>query len=165
MIACLPRRKRGEAMGQSIGASSAGGWLSGSNLNADQAIPDGTVIPAPLPSAGEASAEIEELSAEVGEIMGFETEASAEVPFESLDKASMGQGGRITQRIVTDDNTVDYYRDKPVGILTVYLALPEQFKAIMEKGKRQDSKKKDKFVHSGEVGGVQVPLIGKADIL
>ena len=81
-----------------------------------------------------------------------------------FDKASMGMGGRIKQRIETDNNTVDYYQEKPSAILTVYLALPEQFKAIMKKGKRQDSSKKDKFVNSGQVGKVQVPLVTQKDL-
>lgn len=80
---------------------------------------------------------------------------------ESFDKASMGQGGRIGQEIVQDNNTVDYYQEKPAGILTVYLALPDQFEAIMKKGKVQDATKPDEYVHSGKIGGVQVPLITK----
>lgn len=75
------------------------------------------------------------------------------------DKASMGMGGRIAQDIVSDSNTVEYYTEKPAAVLTVYFALPEQFDSIMKKGKRQDPTKPDKFIFSGEVGGVQVPLI------
>lgn len=78
---------------------------------------------------------------------------------QKYDKASMGMGGRITQDVVSDSNTVEYYTEKPVAVLTVYFALPEQFDAIMKKSKRQDSTKPDKFIFSGEVGGVQVPLI------
>lgn len=77
----------------------------------------------------------------------------------ALDKASMGMGGRIDQRIVPDSNTVDYYHDKPTGVLTIYMALPDMFKHIMSKGVRQDASRKDKFVHSGEVAGIPIPLI------
>lgn len=76
----------------------------------------------------------------------------------AYDKASIGMGGRIDQLIVTDENTIEYYQEKPAATLILYFALPEQFEAIMKKGKRQDSKKKDKFTFSGKVGGVQVPL-------
>ena len=76
-----------------------------------------------------------------------------------FDKASMGMGGRIDQKIHTDDNTVDYYHEKPNAILTVYLALPDQFKSIMKKGLRQDSKKEDKYIHSGKIGNISIPLI------
>lgn len=78
---------------------------------------------------------------------------------ETHDKAAMGAGGRIGQRIEPDDNTTEYYQDKPVAVLTVYLALPGQFAAIMKKGKRQDANRPDKYKFSGNVGGVQVPLI------
>lgn len=71
----------------------------------------------------------------------------------------MGAGGRILQKIVQDENTVKYYRKKPSAILTVYLALPEMFDAIMGKGPRQDPHKKDKFIASGKIGGIQVPLL------
>lgn len=81
---------------------------------------------------------------------------------ENLDKASMGMGGRIKQKIVTDDNSIEYYNEKPDAIFTIYMALPEQFKSIMDKGNRQDASRKDKHVYSGQVGGVQVPLV-KAD--
>jgi hypothetical protein len=80
----------------------------------------------------------------------------------ALDKASMGMGGRITQRIISDKNSIDYYRDKPDAIVTVYLALPGIFQSIMEKGQRQNENKKDKYVHSGEIAGVQVPLISQS---
>lgn len=77
----------------------------------------------------------------------------------TIDKASMGMGGRIKQKIVIDPNSIDYYSEQPDAVFTIYMTLPAQFKVIMEKGKRQDHKKKDKFVNSGEVGGVQVPLM------
>ncbi len=77
----------------------------------------------------------------------------------NIDKASMGQGGRINQRIISDDNTIDYYHEKPSAILTIYMALPEMFKMIVNKGKRQDSTRKDKFIYSGKVNDIQVPLI------
>lgn len=76
-----------------------------------------------------------------------------------LDKASMAAGGRIEQEIVTDPNTIEYYQEKPALVLPIYLALPALFKSIMDKGRRQDASKKDKYVHSGEIGGVQVPLL------
>jgi hypothetical protein len=82
-----------------------------------------------------------------------------DVDHTQFKKASMGMGGRITQLIHTDDNTVEYYTEKPAAVLTIYFCLPEQFEAIMKQGKRQDPQKKDKYVHSGEVGGVQVPLV------
>jgi hypothetical protein len=75
----------------------------------------------------------------------------------------MGAGGRIFQEIVTDENTVEYYHEKPTGMLSIYLALPEQFEAIMKKGRKQDASRKDRHVHSGDVGGIPVPLIGKND--
>lgn len=77
----------------------------------------------------------------------------------TFDKASMGMGGRIEQGIIPDRNTVDYYHEKPDAILTIYMALPEQFDAIMSKGRRSDSGIKDKYIYSGKVGGIQVPLI------
>lgn len=77
----------------------------------------------------------------------------------SFDKASMGAGGRIVQSIVSDNNSIDYYKEKPCALLIIYFCLPEQFESIMKKGRRNDSSKKDKFVFSGEIGGVQVPLI------
>ena len=48
------------------------------------------------------------------------------------------------------------------AVLTIYFCLPEQFEAIMTQGKRQDAQKEDKFINSGEVGGVQVPLVKPA---
>ena len=75
------------------------------------------------------------------------------------DKASMAAGGRIDQNIVSDDNTVDYYHEKPDAFITFYLALPDMFEAIMKKGKRQDASKKDKYVHSGKIGNIQIPLV------
>lgn len=76
-----------------------------------------------------------------------------------LDKASMGAGGRIVQSITTDDNTVDYYHEKRSALLTIYFALPEMFKVIMKKGKRQDASRKDKYKVSGQIGGIPVPLV------
>jgi len=75
-----------------------------------------------------------------------------------FDKASMAAGGRIDQEIETDPNTVEYYQEKPALVLPIYLSLPGQFKHIISQGKRQDANKKDKFIHSGQIGGVQVPL-------
>lgn len=80
-----------------------------------------------------------------------------------VSQASMGMGGRIRQKIVTDDNTVDYYKPEPSAILTVYMALPEQFERIMKKGKRQDASRKDEHIYSGKVGEVSVPLITNKD--
>lgn len=77
----------------------------------------------------------------------------------AFDKASMGQGGRIVQEIVTDNNTIEYYVSEPSVVMNYYLCLPEQFAAIMAKGKRSDPHKKDKYTHSGKVGNVQIPLI------
>lgn len=101
-----------------------------------------------------ADGQVSTFSTETYDIIGSETETKKEV-----DQASMGMGGRILQRIETDNNTVNYYLDKPSVILTVYMALPELFNEIMEQGNGQDSKKEDKFVYSGEIGGVQIPLI------
>lgn len=85
-----------------------------------------------------------------------------EEPEESFDKASMGAGGRIEQEVLTDNNTVEYYKEKSSAMIVVYLALPQQFDAIMKKGKRQDASRKDKYVHSGEIGGIQIPLTKKS---
>jgi len=85
--------------------------------------------------------------------------AEQEANLTELDKASMGAGGRITQSIVTDDNTTDYYHEKRSALLTIYFALPEMYDAIMKKGKRQDASKKDKYKTSGHIGGVAVPLV------
>lgn len=76
-----------------------------------------------------------------------------------FDKASMGAGGRIGQTIATDNNSIDYYVEKPSAILTIYLALPEMFNNIMSKGKIQSSANKDKYIFSGEIGNRQIPLI------
>jgi len=76
-----------------------------------------------------------------------------------LSNASMGQGGRINQKIVTDNNTVEYYHNEPSAVLTIYFALPGVFDNIMKKGKRQDKNRPDKYKMSGKVGKVQVPLI------
>jgi len=78
---------------------------------------------------------------------------------QQFNKASMGAGGRIDQEIKTDPNTVEYYQEKPALILPIYLSLPEQFKHIMNAGKRQNASRKDKYIHSGAIAGVQVPLI------
>ncbi len=83
-------------------------------------------------------------------------EAAAHV---SYDKASMAMGGRIQQRISQDNNTVDYYHEKPSALLVVYMALPDQFQAIISKGKRQDASKKDKYTHSGDFAGMPIPLV------
>lgn len=87
--------------------------------------------------------------------------AEQEANLNELDKASMGAGGRITQEIVTDDNTTDYYHEKRSALLTIYFALPEMYDAIMKKGRRQDASKKDKYKTSGHIGGVAVPLINQ----
>jgi len=76
-----------------------------------------------------------------------------------LDQASMGAGGRIGQDIVYDNNTVEYYQDKPSAILTIYLALPEMFKTITKSGKRQNKSRKDKYTQSAHIGGVAIPLV------
>lgn len=78
---------------------------------------------------------------------------------ETADKASMGAGGRIVQDIISDNNTIEYYHEKPDAILTVYLALPEQFEMVMKKGLRRDESKEDRHVHSGDIGGKPIPLI------
>ena len=84
-------------------------------------------------------------------------------PIDSNDfnQASMGAGGRIEQMIKTDDNSIDYYEEKPAAILKIYFCFEEQFNAIMKKGKIQDPNKKDNYIHSGKIGGIQIPLIGK----
>lgn len=79
--------------------------------------------------------------------------------YDACDKASIGAGGRIEQDIIVDPNTPEFYNEKPDATLTVYLALPELFKQIMSKGRRQDANRKDKYVHSGELNGAQIPLI------
>jgi hypothetical protein len=88
-----------------------------------------------------------------------ETAASEPVETIEFDQASMGAGGRIDQRIVPDNNSIDYYHEKPSAVLTIYMTLPSMFKAIIKKGRRQNANKKDEFVHSGKVGNIQVPLI------
>ncbi len=85
--------------------------------------------------------------------------AERESNLNEMDKASMGAGGRIHQEISTDSNTTDYYHKKRSALLTIYFALPEMYQAIMKKGKRQDSSRKDKYKTSGHIGGVAVPLI------
>lgn len=70
----------------------------------------------------------------------------------------MAAGGRITQEIKTDCNTVDYYEEKPAAVLRIYLASTEQFEAIMKKGEKQDAGKSDKYIHSGKIGSITVPL-------
>lgn len=77
----------------------------------------------------------------------------------TFEKVSMAAGGRIVQPIVQDDNTVDYYEEKPSAILKIYFAFPEQFSYIMNKGKIQNAEKKDKFVNSGLIAGMQIPLV------
>lgn len=77
-----------------------------------------------------------------------------------VDKASVGMGGRIEQRIITDNNSIDYYKEKPDGILTVYLALPELFEKIISGGPKQNISKKDRYKFSGQVGNSPpIPLI------
>lgn len=78
---------------------------------------------------------------------------------QNLAQASMGMGGRIQQDIVSDPNSTDYYEKEHSAILTIYMALPEQFKSIINKGKRQDFNRKDKHVFSGNIGGIPVPLM------
>ncbi|MHA2281519.1 MAG: hypothetical protein ACXAC5_11750 [Promethearchaeota archaeon] len=114
---------------------------------------------AAAPAAGEECG----AAAEIEAVETIDVLAEQEANLNELDKASMGMGGRIRQTIVTDNNTVDYYHEKRSALLTVYFALPEMFKAIMKKGKRQDATRKDKFKTSGHVGGVAVPLIGNDD--
>jgi len=86
-------------------------------------------------------------------------DADHDIDHTQFDKASIGMGGRIEQDVETDSNTVEFYKEKPSVVMPIYLALPKQFDAIMKQGKRQDASRKDKYVNSGEVGGVQVPLI------
>ena len=100
------------------------------------------------------------------DIMGLREEsftglcASADdIDTSRMDQASMGAGGRIGQDIITDNNTVEYYQEKPAAILTIYLALPEMFEAIMKRGRRQDASRKDTYKTSGHIGGVPVPLV------
>lgn len=76
-----------------------------------------------------------------------------------FEKASMAAGGRIKQPIVQDDNTVDYYEEKPSAILKVYFAFSEQFNHIMGKGKIQNPEKKDKFIKTGKIGDSLIPLV------
>ena len=78
---------------------------------------------------------------------------------QEVDKASMGMGGRITQRIVTDVNSVDYYKSEPSAVLTIYFALPAMFKKIMKHGPRQHGENRDAKVEVAELCGVAVPLI------
>lgn len=82
-----------------------------------------------------------------------------QIQHQNFDKAAMGAGGRIEQEIITDPNTPEYYQEKPALILPIYLSLPEQFNHIMKQGRRQNASKKDKYIHSGKIGGIQVPLI------
>jgi hypothetical protein len=103
------------------------------------------------------------------------TEADAEVNFFSetdilaaerevrtsavhFDKASIGAGGRIQQAIVPDPNTVEYYVEKPTLIMNYYLCLPEQFEAIMTRGRRQ-SDTRDESTGQGAIGKTKIPLI------
>lgn len=76
-----------------------------------------------------------------------------------FEKASVGGGGRIAQKLYTDINSVDFYKEKPDAIFNIYIALPEQFKFIMEQGKRQDSNRKDKETDFANVGGKRFPLL------
>lgn len=85
--------------------------------------------------------------------------AQSENVNQKFDQASMGMGGRIKQEIITDENTVDYYHDKPSALLVIYLVLPEQFKAILDKGKRQTGENKDEYVCTGNLDGKLIPLV------
>ena len=85
--------------------------------------------------------------------------SNEDIDHTQFDKASIGMGGRIEQKMEVDTNTVDFYKKEPSVVMPIYLALPAQFKAIMKKGLRQDASRKDDNVHSGEIGGVQVPLM------
>lgn len=91
--------------------------------------------------------------------MCFLNSAIEEIDTSQFDNASMGAGGRIRQDIVSDNNTVEYYQEKPAALLTIYLALPEMFEAIMKKGKKGEVEMKDRFKMSGEIAGVPVPLV------
>ena len=161
-------------------SKSSGDWFAGSTRGLDSISPDlnsakiDTISSSPCDSSGKVicstAGGAKTASINYNEVLDT-GEAAAEPEtvdiledHKTFDKASMGMGGRIKQRIETDNNTVDYYQKEPSAILTIYLALPEQFEAIMKKGKRQDESKKDKFVHSGKVGKVQVPLVTKKDL-
>jgi hypothetical protein len=85
----------------------------------------------------------------------------ADVDVSKFDQASMGAGGRIGQDVIYDNNTVEFYQKEPAAKLVFYFALPEMFEAIMSKGRRQDASKKDKYKMSGEIGGVQIPLVAE----
>lgn len=82
-----------------------------------------------------------------------------EVDLTALEKASMGAGGRIIQDIYQDTNSVDYYKTDRSALLTIYFALPEMFKAIMDSGKRQDASRPDTYKTSGHIAGIAVPLM------
>lgn len=103
------------------------------------------------------NAQTDECIAAFGETVDILEDKTASL--EDCDKASMGAGGRIVQSIVQDNNTTEYYHEKPSGVLIIYLALPDMFKKIMNKGLRQNASKKDKYIHSGQISGIQVPLI------
>jgi hypothetical protein len=90
---------------------------------------------------------------------GFSEERREEVDLTSLEKASMGAGGRIVQDIYQDTNSVDFYKPERSALLTIYFALPDMFKAIMDKGKRQDASRPDKYKTSGHIAGIAVPLM------
>lgn len=100
-----------------------------------------------------------EMGASIEEVETVDVLAAQEAKLNELDKASMGAGGRIIQKIITDENTVDYYHEKRSALLTIYFALPKMYDAIMKKGKRQDASKQDKYRTSGHIGGVAVPLV------
>lgn len=103
----------------------------------------------------EASMDIQE---EVQMVM-YDTESQINnEPEKEFEKVSMAAGGRIEQLIVPDNNTIDYYFDKPSAILMIYFAFSDQFNHIINQGKR-NSKKKDKYINSGAISGIQVPLV------
>lgn len=74
------------------------------------------------------------------------------------DRTAMGMGGRIEQQILTDNNSVDYYKDKPDAVLTVYMCFKDQFEAIMKKGLRQTKENNDKHIFSGQIGKSKIPV-------
>lgn len=159
------------AGGQSAGglqsANDMGDMLMGSCIDDDgiDSLYDGEVVAHAL-CASSIDEEVGEapIGSDVESVETVDILAEQEANLNELDKASMGAGGRISQEIVSDDNTVDYYHEKRSALLTIYFALPEMFDAIMEKGKRQDATRKDKYKTSGHIGGVAVPLVTKDDV-
>lgn len=163
---------KGES-GQSFGGAGNPMWFSSTHTPQNWNIASKNVLRAKnmTPSAplnDNDNIAVNYCSAEVGVENTIRTldNASATVEIEddgielgNLTKASMGAGGRITQEIKTDCNTVDYYEEKPAAILKIYLASTEQFEAIMKKGKKQNANKSERFVNSGQIGSTFVPLI------